>query len=226
MSDQLPPDATLGVEFFLEAVEHPAKSREAGRPICEDREFVRIRFPGDSKRELVAPAHEMHYVSAERRQMTYAERFAPAYEAFKAGITAYQSGTPLSSVGFLTPARRTELQALNIVTVEQLAGLDHRALGRLGMGARALMEEAQRYLAQANDVARTASLEAEVARLRALVEAQAAPAQEPDPFDGFGDDDLANMIRDAGQEPPRRGGRAALIRTLREIGEARARATA
>ncbi|MCU0905633.1 MAG: hypothetical protein MUE83_17460, partial [Tabrizicola sp.] len=61
------PDLTLGVEFFMKPVENKAKSKEAGRPIFEDREMVRIAFPGDSKREHVAPAHEMHYVSHHRR---------------------------------------------------------------------------------------------------------------------------------------------------------------
>ena len=38
----------LHIEFFMQPVENPAKTRTEGRPIFEDQEMVRIKFVGDS----------------------------------------------------------------------------------------------------------------------------------------------------------------------------------
>lgn len=218
MDAQANPDATLAVEFFLDAIENGAKSREANRPIFDDVEMVRIRFPGDGKRELVAPAHEMHYVSHAREQMTYAERFRGSYEAFKDGVADFMSGTPLSAVAFLTPSQRSEMKALNILTVEQLAGLPDRDIRRVGMHARDLVEKAKDYLSSSKDSTEIAELRRQLAELQAGQQSQAEPAA--DPFEGLEDDDLRNMIRDAGHDAPR-GGRAKLVAKLDEIAKAK-----
>lgn len=214
------PDLTLGVEFFVKAVENARKSAEAGRPIFDDKEYVRIRFPADNKRELVAPAHEVHYVSHARRQMTYAERFAPVYQKFKDDGSHFVQGTPLSEAPFLTESRRSELRALNVQTVEQLANLPEPARKRLGMGSMDLVEKAKAYLATASDSAEVVALRRELDELRALMAGQNAVEAAPaaDPYDGFEDEDLKNMIRDAGGTVPSgRAGRATLVKALEDI---------
>lgn len=195
------PDLTLGVEFFMKPVELPAQSKAAGRPIFEDQEFVRIAFPGDNKREHVAPAHEMHFVSHHRRQMTYAERFAASYKAFKDANGEYVAGTPLNQLPFLTEARRAEFRGAGIKTAEQLAGLSDVTIKKLGMGVREFVTQAQAFLKAAEGVSQVAAMQAQIDELKALLAAPAKLAETSDPFDGMTRDDLFNMAADAGLEP-------------------------
>jgi hypothetical protein len=194
------PDLTLGVEFFMKPVELKAKSKEAGRPIFEDREMVRIAFPGDSKREHVAPAHEMHYVSHHRRQMTYAERFADRYRLFKDENSEQIVGTPISQLPFLTEARRAEFKAAGIKTAEQLAGLPDVTIKRMGMGTRDFVTQAQAFLKTAEGTSQVAAMQAQIDELKALL-AGKKPEPAADPFAGMERDDLFNMATDAGLEP-------------------------
>lgn len=196
------PDLTLGVEFFMKPFELVAKSKEAGRPIFEDREMVRIAFPGDNKREHVAPADEMHY--HDRRQMTYAERFAATYKAFKDANGEYVAGTPLTHLPFLTEARRAEFRAAGIKTAEQLAGLADVTIKKMGMGVREYVTQAQAYLKAAEGTTQVAAMQAQIDELKALLAGKAETARaEPatDAFAGLERDDLFNMAQDAGLEP-------------------------
>ncbi len=215
MNDQVNPDMQLGVEFFTKSVELRAKSEEAGRPIHEDREFVRITFPADNKRELVAPAHEMHYVTHLREQVTYAERFKASYDAFKSDADNFTEGTPLSEAPFMTKSKIEELKHFKVRTVEQLAGLPDASMKRMGFGARDLRDKAQAYLDAAKGTSEVEALKARIAELEAI---QLAPVKQQDPFEGFSDDDLKNMIRDAGGEVPKGNAkRETLIARLNEI---------
>lgn len=209
---QVDPDMALGVEFFIKPVEHPAKSREAGRPIFEDKEYVRITLPGDRLREHVAPANEMHFVSHARRQMTYAERFGRLYEAWKESGAEIGSGTPLSAAPFLTPARIEELKARKVRTVEQLAGLPDTVARTLGMGARDMVQQANAYLKAASDTSEITRLQDQIEELKRMIGAPHVSA--PDPFDGMERDDLFNMASDAGLEPRANASRDSLVKSL------------
>lgn len=212
------PDLALGVEFFTMAVENRAKSLDAGRPIFEDREMVRIAFPADNKRIHVAPANEMHYVAHARQQMTYAQRFEASYRAFKDANEDFVAGTPLKEAPFLTNAEREELKAQKIKTVEQLAGLPDVGVKKLGIGWREKVEQAKAYLESADGLSQIAALKAEIEALKAGKAEEKAAAPVGDQFAGFTDDDLKNMIRDAGGEVPRgNASRGKLIERLQEI---------
>lgn len=219
------PDAGLGIKFFMKPVEHPAKSKAAGRPIFEDREFVSIIFPGDNKREHVAPAHEMHFSSHHRRQMTYAERFQPIYDAWKATGAEAGGGTPLSAVTFLTPARVEELRAARVLTVEQLAGLPDVTIKRLGMGARDLVEQAQAYLKAAEGVSQVAAMQTQIDELKQMLAATRV-APPTDPFADMERDDLFNMATDAGLNPRANASRDSLVEMLNEAAKKKAREAA
>lgn len=220
-------DKQLGVEFFMEAVENKRKSEAEKRPIFDDVEMVRIIIPGDTKRKPVFRAHEMHYVPAEKRQMTYAERFPGQYKAFRENIEDFVSGTPLSELPFLTVARRAEMKHLGIVTVEQLAGLQDNNMKKLGMDGRGIVEKAKAYLAAAKDTAEVDDLRRQVAELKAQIGTVTGPTvgyaqPETDPYEGFEDDDLRNMIKDGGGKvPPGRASRATLISALNDMARAK-----
>jgi hypothetical protein len=124
-------------QFFTEAVKLEWKSRQEGRPIFEDREFVRILIPGDRRSMAVEPVGEAHQA-----------RWPREYEAFRAGREAPLEGTPLSEwpVSLMSPARVQELAYFNLRTVEQLAAVNDAQLQSLGMGARELRERARMWL--------------------------------------------------------------------------------
>lgn len=217
----------LHVEFFTEAVEQPAKSTLAGRPIFEDAEFVRIKMVGDPKSSIVAPAHSSPSRDPETGQpLTYAQKFPEHYRYFKSNLDQQAaSGTPLTEVPWLTAAQRAELKALTILTVEGLAGLDGTMLSRIGMGARELKNKAQAWLDAAEGNAGNAKMASELAARDEQIEAlqhqmaemmerfgstgnQAsssppATADESEgetsnsPFAGWAADDLKNWIADA-----------------------------
>lgn len=138
----------LRVTFYTEAVEDAAATRVQGRLICKDEEFVFILIGGDPKSTIRAPAHshtDRDPMTGEQR--TYAQKFPDEYRFFKANEDQHQaSGTPLTEVPWLTAARREELKALKIFTVEALAGLDGTLLQRIGMGGRELKNKAQAWL--------------------------------------------------------------------------------
>ncbi len=230
----------LHVEFFTDTNENPVKSQAAGRPIFDQKEMVRIRFVGDNKNVLVAPANQGSIQDkATGRRLTYIDRFPEHYAAFKRGQTDYiGDGTPLSELPFLTEAKRKELQALNIHTAESLAQLDGAPLQRLGMGGRELKNKAQAYMDRANGSAGVTKLASENAALKEQLEnmqAQmnalaakvsaapvAAPVVEDDvsgsQFNDWADDDMKAFIKDAkGQGVRGQPSHATLVRMCDEI---------
>lgn len=148
--------------FFVEAVRMDFKSKQAGRDIFEDREFVRILIPGDRRSAPVEPVNDDHRT-----------RWPREYEAFKAGKEAPLEGTPLADWPQTSRARVEELAFFHIKTVEQLAAVNDSQLQQLGMGARELRERARLFLEVARNgtaplsriLARLESAEADVARL-------------------------------------------------------------
>lgn len=140
--------------FFTEAVKMEFKSKQAGRPIFEDREMVRIIIPGDRRSMVVEIVNDDHR-----------QRWPKEYEAFKAGQEAPLEGTALADWPQLSRARVEELAYFHIRTVEQLAAVTDNHLQNLGMGARDERERARVFL----DVAKngTAALSKLVTRMEA-----------------------------------------------------------
>jgi len=211
------PDMGLGVRFYFKAVENPRKSKEAARPIFDNVEYIQIGFPADNKREHHAPADEMHFVPHYHRQMTYAERFPEVYAAFKKDESELVNGTPLSELPALTEAQRAEFKSQKIQTVEQLAALPDTSIKRLGMGARPAVEAAQAYLSRADGTAEIAALRRQIEELKAQTGTPPAAVNIADEFDGMTDDDLKNMLIDAGVEVDGRWGRKRMAEELQNL---------
>jgi hypothetical protein len=222
MADQ---KSDVHVEFFSDPVKHETKSREAGRPIFTDAEFVRIRWPGDRNRELVAPANQPSVRNPDTNEwLTYIDRYPRHYEAFKQNATFIGEGAPIEEAPFLTKAQVAELKAVNIFTIESLAGLSESSMSKLGMGARKLMDQAKAYVEKAKDSALETKLAAQNADLREQLKALGAqvaalsgkdlvrtPTPEPDapedsdvsPFEGWEASQLKAYIKDKTGEAPR-----------------------
>lgn len=212
------PDSGLAVKFFVQAVENPKKTREAGRPIYEDKEYISIRFPADNKRTLEAPAHEIHYDANTRQHWTYAERFAAIYREFKDHSRVLLSGTPVDEAPFLTAAKRSELKALNIHTLEQLVAMPDRGLNRLGMDGTDLVDQAKSFLDVAKGSAEVNELRAMVEKLQAQIAQGKEPeAPKPDGLDEYEDEDLRNMLENAGKTVRANASRKSMLADLRAM---------
>lgn len=134
----------LHVEFYIESLLSEFKSEEAGRPIHEDMEFVRILIPGDKNTAIDRVA------SAEDKK-----RFHEEYGRFKAGEqeAAQAVGTPLSQWPAISRALAKDFAALNIHTVEQLAQLSDTGKQAFGMGANEWSVKAKAFLETASNSA-------------------------------------------------------------------------
>jgi hypothetical protein len=229
----------LHIEFRNVAVENKAKSLKEGRPIYDQQEQVYIRFAGDTKKELVAPAHEKCMRDPSTGLwVNYAQVYHRHYEAFRTGQEAAGEGTPVEELPFIDAARRAELKALHIHTAEALAGLEGINLSRLGMFGRELKEKAKAYIDKARDSALETRLAAENAELTqriAALEAQLstgpAPAEPPSPstpepetetnaeiFTSWDAGALKAFIKDrSGEAPKGNPSRDTLLRRAQEL---------
>lgn len=165
------PDDSLIATFHRGTKKNEARSAAEGRPIFEDTEDCHIRVPGSRNWQSFPATSFSNWAidpeTGEQRQVTYAERFDKQYRQFKAEQQQTKSGTPLDHVPFLTEARRAELRAQNVYTVEQLAGIDGQELKNLGPGGRDMKNRAMEYLAEAKSNAPNTQLAAELEALRA-----------------------------------------------------------
>lgn len=168
-------DNRLYVEFSREPVMHPGKSRESGRAVYEERDFIRIHVPGDKTSVIYRQVTEQD-----------AQRFADRYAKWKAGQSEAVSGTPLSALPGMTPAKVEEYKFFKLVTIEQLADANDN-LGQKFMSFHADKQAAKRFIeatkGNAPIEAMNAELQkrdAEIENLRTMVEAlqvQAKPSK-------------------------------------------------
>lgn len=103
-------DDKLYVEFSREPVLHSGQSREAGRAIYEERDFIRIHVPGDKTSVIYRQVTEQDI-----------QRFQVRYNKWKSGQSEAVSGTPLSAMPGMTPSKVEEYKFFKVITIEQLA---------------------------------------------------------------------------------------------------------
>ena len=141
--------------FFMEPVQNPAKTAEAGRPIFDQEERVRLFVAGDQFNQVVHP------VSQELR-----ERFPEQYRAWKEKKTEMTiTGTPLRQWPLLSAHHVAEFEALKIFTVEALSSLPESALSRM-QDMREWRAKAEAWLGSAKDGAFAVKLAEENEKLK------------------------------------------------------------
>ena len=145
-------DDRLYVEFFREAVMHPAKSQQEGRAVYEERDFARIHVPGDKTTVIIKPMNEY-----------YVQRFRAHYDKWKAGQAEAVIGTPLSALPGMTPSKVEEYKFFKIVTVEQLADANDQ-LGQKFMSFQADKQRAKAFMEVAKGNAPIEKMNAELAK--------------------------------------------------------------
>lgn len=167
----------MQVIFYSKATLNKAKTAEAGRPIYDDVDMVDVRT-GDKHFNPHFPAHEPTVTwdarTATDDRRTWAERFPREYQAYKMDLTPSESGTPLEEWPLLSRAKVSELRAIGIVTVEQIADMSDRHRSTLGAGARQLIGQAQAYVQQAREAAPAMRFAAENAELKDELDATRA----------------------------------------------------
>ena len=161
---------------------------EAGRPIFDDVEHCFITAPG-SQDIKVFPANAFarwvgNPFGGGQTKQSYAERFSHQYQQFKAHVAQTKSGTPLEHAPFLSEARRAELKAQNVYTVEALADIEGNELKNLGPGGREMKNQAMAYIAESKLAAPTKQMLAELETLRirnAILEEDCSGEEENTP---------------------------------------------
>lgn len=231
MSTQLKGDDRLVVLFKHLAVKNEAKTSEAGRLVCDDIEVCEIRA-GGSRNVAVFPAMAVSHWSGdqyggEQVKVTYAERFRNQYQQFKAEQAQTISGTPLQVVDFLTEARKAELRAQNLYTVEQLAAIEGAELKNLGPGGREMKNAAAEFIATSRDNAPNLRAMAELEQMKArnalleedmkILKARAAVNAEDPEFAEMSLDQLRELIAtNTGHAPRGNADRKTLVRMARD----------
>jgi hypothetical protein len=148
-NQQTEADKRLLVAFFKDTVKNEAKSIEAGRPIFDEIDLVKIITPG-SRDSFVGDATEQ-----------YQERFRAQWERYKAGKTQSVSGTPLNQLPWLSVSQIAEFNAVGCQTVEQLVGMPD-AMSQKFMGHHAIKQKALAYLDAATNAAPMLKMQAEL----------------------------------------------------------------
>lgn len=159
-------DNKLYVEFYRKPVLQPGKSREAGRAVYEEIDYVRIHVPGDKSCVVERPVSQQDVF-----------RFQERYNKWKAGQEEAVTGTPLSALPGMNPSKVEEYKFFKLVTVEQLA----EANDNLGAKFMSFQQDKQRAKAFMEVAKNNAPIEkmneelqkrdAEIENLRTMVEA-------------------------------------------------------
>jgi len=153
--------------FYVKPYELKKKSKEAGRPIYEDREYVEIRVQGDSKMVIDREVRE------EDRK-----RWARQYDAFAEGKDQPLDGTAIEQWPIISESKRKELIGAGIRTVEALAELREDIIKKLGMDTRELVKMAKAYLEKAEGMEPISRLVSEAEMLKREVESLKAENAE------------------------------------------------
>jgi hypothetical protein len=136
------------VSFELFPVVNGVLSKEAGREVCVDKEYVRIRVAGNDKEEFFGPVNDQ-----------IKDRFPSEYESWKKGNDVPLVGTPIQNWPQLTVSQVRNLQSLGVRTVEDMATLSDVGLQKVGMGARKLQDDARKFLSLAQAAADVGQLD-------------------------------------------------------------------
>ena len=181
-----PTDEKLIVGFYRKSILNSAKSKEQGKRICEDRDFVMIQHPGENLTKVDRPVQDSDKVRWPRQWAQYSQ-----------GRKQVPDGIPITLLYPDKPSITDMLISYNIHTVEQLANLSADGIQTVGMGCQEWVNKAGSYLKQAEkgvDFHRfeqererkdqqIATLERQVRDLGAQLQKFMAAAPEPKNFD-------------------------------------------
>jgi hypothetical protein len=123
------------VLFYNRPVSAPSKSTAAGRPVYEEKVYVRIQEPGDRTTVVDRPATD-----ADKRD------YALQWAQFQQNKEQIPEGTPIDLLYPEHPAVAATLRANGVHTIEQCADLSGNAIDNIGMGCQRYVNDAQKYM--------------------------------------------------------------------------------
>lgn len=172
-------DRPAYVRFERVAVEDKAATLAQGRYVAKDVDYALITPPYSRDVIRIKVSQWMtnldQDVRNERIPQEWVDIYRKAYQAFQNGQEQPLHGTAIRGWGVISPAQQETLIRMNVLTVEDLSGINDEGMRRIGMGGVDLKNKAKAWLAQLNDKApltiENAALKAEVERLKADNEA-------------------------------------------------------
>lgn len=133
-------DKALLVKFFTKPRMDKARSKEEGRPIFRDVEYIDIKIPGNRSAGASRPA------TKEDKQ-----RFHEHYKLFQDRVDQDTlEGTPLLEWPPISRSQAEELAFFHVKTVEQLATMSDTQVSKF-MGLISLREQAKLWLEKAGE---------------------------------------------------------------------------
>lgn len=174
------------VRFERVAVEDKPASRTAGHYVAKNVDYALIT-PAYSKDVMKHDVKSwlprlQSEVAAGRMPQSWADQYETQYKAWLNGQEIPLHGVPIKGWGVISPAQQETLIRMNIVTVEDLAGVNDEGIKRIGMGAMDLKVKARAWLSQLKDkgpaTAEIAALKSENEVLKANQATQARQIQE------------------------------------------------
>ena len=149
-----PSEDGLFVEFLFKPVLQGKQSRDAGREIYQDIEYVDIQVRGmpQSRVQRTATAQDR-------------KRFATEHQAFLDGKAVASSGTPLEHLAGMSPTRALELRQAKVYTIEQLSERGDSIVDEFSVGSRKLRDDAKAFLSARADSSVVAALREQNAAL-------------------------------------------------------------
>ena len=155
-------DSGLIVTFYTHPEHQVAKSNEEGRPIYEDKPYIRIMYAGDRNRVTDRRVD----FKGKNGNIPDPQRFPTQWAQYQAGEEQVEEGTPIEEWTLISRSQALMLKGVNIKTVENLAAVPDSSIVGLGHGGRKLRDQASAWIQQAKDGAELAKLVDENARLR------------------------------------------------------------
>lgn len=155
-------DRSMIAIFYTRPTHNPAKSTELGRPIYEDKIYVKIHPPGERLNIVDRPA-----TTQDQR------RFPIQWAQFKDNVDQISEGTPVNLLFANQPSVSEMLKAHGVHTIEQLSELSGNAIEFIGMGCQTYVNNAKKYLEMAAKGAGATQLRAEVEESKRVIATQA-----------------------------------------------------
>ncbi len=147
-------DGGMVVLFYYRPTLDAIQSKESGRPIYKDIEYVKYHPPTERLNINDRPATDEH-----RR------RWPLQYQQFQQNKAQVNEGTPVDQLYPEHPSIAAQCRASSVFTVEQLASLEGTQIDALGMGAQRWVNYARKYLEMANTSVKAVQYRADMEKL-------------------------------------------------------------
>jgi hypothetical protein len=163
------------VRFERVPVEDKPASLAAGHFVAKDVDYALITPPYSRDVIRIKVSQWMLNLEQdlrnERIPRQWIDQYKEAYRAWQNGQEIPLRGVPIRGWGVISPAQQETLLRMNIMTVEDLAGINDEGIRRIGMGGTDLKNKAVAWIKQLDDkgplTQENAALKREIDVLRA-----------------------------------------------------------